>query len=56
VTFEVRPTSGARAVGNPAYTGSLLIKEWKPIMGSVGDLATTGVGFPTSGTVLRQTS
>jgi hypothetical protein len=56
VTFECRPTSAARALGNPAYTGSVLIKEWKPIVGKVGDLATTDVTFPTSGVVLRQTS
>jgi hypothetical protein len=56
VTFEIRPTSAARSTGNPAYTGSILIKEWKPIMGKVGDLAAVSVSFPTSGAVLRQTS
>jgi hypothetical protein len=56
VTFELRPTSAARSTGNPAYTGSLFIKEWKPIVGSVGALAMTGVSFPTSGAVSRQTS
>jgi len=55
VTFEIRPTSAARSTGNPAYTGSLWIKEWKPISGNVGGLATTSVS-PTSGTVSRQTS
>jgi hypothetical protein len=56
VTFEVRPTSAARGTGNPAYTGSILIKEWKPVMGKVGDLVSVSVSFPTSGVVLRQTS
>lgn len=56
VAFEIRPTSAARSVGNPAYTGSILIKEWKPIVGSIGNLATTSLSFPTSGVVLRQTS
>lgn len=55
-TFEIRPTSAARGTGNPAYTGSILIKDWKPIVGNVGGLATTSVSFPTSGAVLRQTS
>ena len=55
-TFEIRPTSAARAVGNPAYTGSILISEWKQIVGKVGDLATTSVGYKTTGPVLRQTS
>lgn len=55
-TFEIRPTSAARSTGNPAYTGSILIKDWKPIVGAVGALATVSVTFPTSGAVLRQTS
>lgn len=56
VSFEVRPTSGAVSTANPKYTGSILIKEWKPIMGGVGDLVTVDVGFPTSGPVTRSTS
>lgn len=56
VAFEIRPTSGARAATNPAYTGSIFIKEWKPIFGGVGKLAMVSVSFPTSGAVLRQTS
>jgi hypothetical protein len=56
VPFEIRPTSAARGTGNPAYTGNLFVKEWKPIIGKVGDLAAVSVSFPTSGTVLRQTS
>lgn len=56
VAFEIRPTSGTVTTSNPKYTGSILIKEWKPVMGSVGDLATLDVSFPTSGTVTRGTS
>lgn len=55
-TFEIRPTSGARSVSNPAYTGSILITEWKPVNGKVGDLASVSVSYKTSGAVLRQTS
>ena len=56
VPFEIRPTSAARGTGNAAYTGSILIKEWKPIVGNVGKLVVSSVSFPTSGPVLRQTS
>lgn len=56
VPFEVRPTSAARGTGNAAYTGSIFIKEWKPIVGNVGKLVVVSVSFPTSGAVLRQTS
>lgn len=56
VTFEERATSAARSTANPAYTGSMLIDEWKPISGKVGDISVISVSFPTSGVVLRQTS
>lgn len=56
VTFEVRPTSSARSTGNPAYTGNVLINSWKPIAGDVGKLVQVDVSWPTSGTVLRQTT
>ncbi|MET9952389.1 hypothetical protein ABZ135_12680 [Streptomyces sp. NPDC006339] len=56
VPFEVRPTNAVVSASNPKYTGSVLVKEWKPIEGSVGDEATSGVSFPTSGAVLRATA
>ncbi|WP_432116628.1 hypothetical protein [Streptomyces sp. S1] len=56
VPFEVRPTNAAVGVSNPKYTGNVLIKEWKPIEGSVGDEASSSASFPTSGPVLRATS
>jgi hypothetical protein len=56
VTFEIRPTSDTVGAGNPSYEGSLFIKEWKPIMGAVGDLATVDVSFPVDGPVTRTTS
>jgi hypothetical protein len=54
VPYEVRPTSAARSTGNPAYTGNLFIKEWKPIHGDVGKLAEVQCAFPTSGLNIRQ--
>ncbi|MGW4852222.1 hypothetical protein ACWEPZ_13455 [Streptomyces sp. NPDC004288] len=56
VPFEVRPTNAVVGVSNPKYTGSVLIKEWKPIEGGVGDEATSSSSFPTSGPVLRATA
>jgi hypothetical protein len=56
VAFEVRLDQAAVGVSNPKYTGSILIKEWNPLQGSVGDDATVGVSFPTSGAVTRATS
>lgn len=56
VTFEVRLNNGARSTSNPAYTGSINLKQYVPISGSVGDEAEFQVTWPTSGPVLRQTS
>ncbi|MEU3563515.1 hypothetical protein [Kitasatospora sp. NPDC006786] len=56
VPFEVRPTQAPVSINNPKYSGSVLIKEWQPIAGSVGDEASVGVSYPTSGEVLRATS
>jgi hypothetical protein len=56
VSFAVRPTSAVVGASNPSYSGSVLIKEWKPISGGVGDEATSSVSFPTSGAVARATS
>ena len=56
VTFEVRADQAAVGTSNPKYTGSILIKNWNPIEGSVGDEATVGVSFPTSGAVTRATA
>lgn len=53
VAFEVRPTSAVAGASNPKWTGSVLIKELKPISGGVGDEASQSVSFPTSGAVTR---
>ncbi|NUL03600.1 hypothetical protein HRW07_10200 [Streptomyces lunaelactis] len=53
VTFEVRADQAAVGASNPKYTGSVLIKSWNPIEGSVGDEASVGVSYPTSGAVTR---
>lgn len=56
VTFATKPTSAAVGTGNPSYSGSVLIKELKPINGAVGDVAEMDVSWPTSGAVSRATA
>ncbi|WP_432135148.1 phage tail tube protein [Streptomyces sp. bgisy154] len=56
VTFEVRLDNSAVGTSNPKYTGSVLIKSWNPIEGSVGDEAKVSVSYPTSGAVTRATA
>lgn len=34
---------------NPRYSASILINDWKPIAGSVGDVAEVDVTYPVSG-------
>ena len=53
VTFEVRADQAAVGASNPKYTGSVLIKSWNPLEGSVGDEASVSVSYPTSGAVVR---
>jgi len=56
VTFEVRMNSAAVGVSNPKYTGSVTPKEWKPISGTVGDVAEVDVTWSVTGAVTRATS
>lgn len=55
VVFEVRADAGARSATNPGYTGSVLVTNTEA-GGKVGELAGKTLTFPTSGTILRQTS
>ncbi|HET6262351.1 MAG TPA: hypothetical protein VFG99_08955 [Chloroflexia bacterium] len=56
-TMEVRMNAGARSTSNPAYLGSINLRQYNPITGSVGDLAETGgLTWPTTGAVTRATA
>ena len=56
VTAVVKPTSGAVSATNPSFSGSVLISDYSPMDGSVGDLAQTSVQWPGSGELTRATS
>lgn len=53
VTFEIRASNAVVGASNPKYTGSILIKEWSPIGGGIGDANSVSVSYPTSGAVAR---
>ncbi|WP_063813820.1 hypothetical protein [Herbidospora daliensis] len=55
VSFEVRPDAGSVSATNPKYTGEVFISQ-HTVGGNVGELATKGVTYPTSGAVSRATS
>jgi hypothetical protein len=40
----------------PAYTATLLVNNWNPVSGAVGDLSTVSVTWPTSGAVTKATA
>ena len=55
-TVVMRPAAGTISATNPAYTATVLISQYTPISGAVGDLQTFDVTFPTSGSVTRATA
>lgn len=56
VPVTVKSTSAANSVNNPQYSGNALLKEYTPIDGSVGDMATATASFSAAGTLNRLTS
>jgi hypothetical protein len=53
ITVTVKATSAANSATNPQYSGSVLVKEYTPLDGGVGDLAKTSVSWPGAGTLTR---
>ena len=56
VTCEVRPVNTTVSATNPKYTFSVLVSEWTPLNGAVGELATASVTWPISGVITKATS
>lgn len=54
--FEVYPAGTVVSATNPKYSGTVLITEWSPVSGAVGELATASVTWPVSGSVTRATA
>lgn len=55
-TVVIKPTSSAVGTSNPAYTAIAVVTDLTPVSGTVGDLATFSVTWPTTGTVSRATA
>jgi hypothetical protein len=57
-SFNIGPFGTAEpAAGTaPRYTGTVLITEWSPLNGAVGDLSTVDVTWPVSGKIARGTA
>ena len=55
-TVVIRSSSATVSSSNPAYSAVVLISQYTPIAGAVGDLATFDVTFPTIGAITRATA
>jgi len=55
-SFEVLPAGTAVGATKPRYTGTVLLTEWTPVSGAIGELATASVTWPISGAVTRATA
>jgi hypothetical protein len=53
--ITVKPINVTTATDNPLYTFTVLVTEWSPIAGSVGELLTADVSWPVSGSVAKTT-
>ncbi len=55
-TFEVLANGTAATSTNPKYTGTLLVTEWTPVAGAVGELLTADVTWPITGAITKATA
>ena len=54
-SIVITPNGTAIGSANPSYSATVLITEWTPVNGAVGDLATVDVTWPISGTITKST-
>ena len=52
----VRPDAGAVAVGNPQFTGNVVLESYPPLDGEIGTLLTASATMPGDGVLARATS
>ena len=55
-TVVVKPNGSSTSATNPSYTSTVLVSEWTPLNGAVGELATASVTWPVSGAITKATS
>ena len=57
VTCVIKPNgTAAPSPSNPSFTFQVLVTEWQPVNGAVGELATADVTFPISGAITKGTA
>lgn len=55
-TVTIKPVNSTTTSTNPSYSATVLVTEWTPINGAVGDLSTADVTWPVSGTITKTTA
>lgn len=53
VAVAIRPTSGAISTSNPEFQGNVLVGQYNPLQGTVGDTANSTVTLTGDGTLTR---
>ena len=53
---KVRGGTAVAGSGNPEYQFTVVVTDYQPVNGAVGDLATTSVTLPITGAVTRATA
>lgn len=54
--FVINPSSTAASATAPNYTGTVLVTEWTPVAGAVGEIMTADVTWPITGAVAKATA
>jgi len=54
--ITVKPVNITTATDNPLYTFTVLVNQWAPMAGSVGELLTADVTWPVSGAITKSNS
>lgn len=52
-TVVLKPTSGTASATNPSYTIPALVTTHTPMSGSIGDISTFSVTWPSAGSVVK---
>lgn len=52
-TVTMKSVNSTTATDNPLYTFTVLVSQWAPVSGAVGDLLTADVTWPVSGTITK---
>lgn len=55
VLCKVKPVNTTTSVSNPEYEFQVLISEWTPLNGAVGQLSTATVNWPINGPITKNT-